>query len=55
MTFQKDYCSYNSHLLRQLEEKILFKNTTKSSIKTMDIFSLLNTDLGNLNDSSLIL
>ena len=31
------------------------KDTTKNSIKTMDISSLLNTDLGNLNESSLIL
>ena len=44
------YCSYHSHLPWQLKEKIQFKNTTKSSMKTMDISSLLNTDLGNLND-----
>ena len=31
------------------------KDTTKNSIKAMDIYSLLNTDLGNLNDLSLIL
>ena len=31
------------------------KDTNKSSIKTMDVSSMLNTDLGNLNDSSLIL
>ena len=31
------------------------KDDMKNSIKTMDISSLLNTDLGNLNDSSLIL
>ena len=36
-------------------KRFLLKDTTKSSIKTMDISSLLNTDFGNLNDSSLIL
>ena len=35
--------------------KIPFKGTTENSIKTMNISSLLNTDLSNLNDSSLIL
>ena len=30
------------------------KDTTKNSFKTMDISSLLNIDLGNLNDSILI-
>ena len=44
------YCSYHSHLPWQLKEKIQFKNTTKSSIKTMDISILLNTDFGNLNN-----
>ena len=44
------YCSYHSHLPWQLKEKIQFKNTTKSSMKTMDISSLLNIDLGNSND-----
>ena len=46
-------CSYHSHLPRQIKKKkkkIPFKNTTKSSVKTMDISSLLNTDLGYLND-----
>ena len=32
-----------------------FKRYTKNSIKTMDISSLLNTDLGNLIDLSFIL
>ena len=41
------------------EEKITRKilhlqDTTKTSIKTMEISSLLNTDLGNWNDSSFI-
>ena len=41
------------------EEKIPWKkfrlqDTTKASIKIMEIFTLLNTDLGNWNDSSLI-
>ena len=35
------------------KKRFHLKDTTKSS--TMDISSLLNTDLGNLNDSSLIL
>ena len=30
------------------------KDTTKNSFKTMEISSLLNIDLGNLNDSILI-
>ena len=42
----KDYCSYHFHLPRQLKENVLFKNTAKSSIKTMDNSSQLNTDLG---------
>ena len=37
-----------------LKKKLHLHNTTNSSIKTMDVSSLLNTDLGNLNDSSLI-
>ena len=36
------------------QRKTPFRNTTKSSIKTKHS-SLLNTDLGNLNDSNLIL
>ena len=35
-------------------KKFPLKDTTKASIKTMKIFSLLNTDLSNWNDSSLI-
>ena len=35
-------------------KKINLKDTTKTSIKTTEISSLLNTDLGNWNDSSLI-
>ena len=35
-------------------KKFYLQDTTKTSIKTMEIFSLLNTDLGNWNDSSLI-
>ena len=36
-------------------ERFHLKDTTKSSIKTIDISSLLNTNFGSLNDSSLIL
>ena len=37
------------------EKRFHLKDTTKNRIKTMDVSNLLNTDLGNLNDSSLIL
>ena len=37
------------------KERFHWKDDTKHSIKTKDISSLLNSDLGNLNDSSLIL
>ena len=46
---------YNSYLPRQLEERFCLKDSAKNPVKTMDISSLLNTDLGNLNDWSLIL
>ena len=35
-------------------KKFHLQDTTKTSIKTMEIFSLLNTDLGNWNEWSLI-
>ena len=35
-------------------KKFYLQDTTKTSIKTMEIFSLLNTDLGNWNEWSLI-
>ena len=35
-------------------KKFHLQHTTKTFIKTMEIFSLLNTDLCNWNDSSLI-
>ena len=37
------------------KKRFHWKDNTKNSIKTIDISSLLNTDLGNLKDSSLIL
>ena len=37
------------------KKRFHLKETTKSSIKIMDISRMLNTDLGNLNDWSLIL
>ena len=37
------------------KKRFSLKDTTKSSIKTMDISRLLNIDLVNLNDLSLIL
>ena len=47
---------YHFNLPQQLEEMIPFKkDITKISTNTMDNCSLLNTDLGNLNDSGLIL
>ena len=38
-----------------LKKRFHLKEATKSSIKIMEISRMLNTDLGNLNDSSLIL
>ena len=52
--FPERVLQYHSHFQRQLKEKTPFK-TTKNFIRTMDIFSLLNTDLGNLNRQSFIL
>ena len=43
------YALYHSN------KRLHLKYTTKYTIKTMDISSLLNTDLGHLSDSSLIL
>ena len=54
-TLQKDYCSTISTYHSKPKKIFHLKDSTKNSIKAMDISSLLNTDLGNLNDSSLIL
>ena len=54
-TFQKGYCSTFPTYRGNLKKSFHIKDTTKNSIKTMDISSLLNTDLGNLNDLSLTL
>ena len=37
------------------KKRFHLKDTTKNFIKSVDISSLLNTDLSNLNDSSLML
>ena len=54
-TFQKDYCSIIPTYHGNLKKSFHLKHTTKNFIKTMDISSLLNTDLGNLNGSSFIM
>ena len=38
-----------------LKKRFYLKNTTKNTIKTLNISTLLNTNIGNLNDSRLIL
>ena len=53
--FQKDYCSTIPTYHGNSKKRFHLKNTTKNSIKIADISRLLNTELGNLNDSSLIL
>ena len=54
-TFQKDYCSTIPTYHGNLKKRFCLKDSAKNPIKTMDISSLLKTDLGNLNDWSMIL
>ena len=54
-TLQKDYCSIIPTYDGNLKKSFHLKDATKNFIKTMDISSLLNTDLGNLNGSSFIM
>ena len=50
-----DYCSTIPTYNGNSKKRFHLKDTIKNSIKTMDISNLLNTDLGNINNSSLIL
>ena len=54
-TFKKDYFSTISTYHGNSKKRFHLKDTTKNPIKTMDISSLLNTDLCTLNGSNLIL
>ena len=53
--FQKDYCSTIPTYHGNSKKRFYLKDAKKKSIKTIDISSLLNADLGKLNDLSLIL
>ena len=52
---RKDYCSIIPIYHGNSKKRFHLKDTTKHFIKTRDIFILLSTDLGNLNNQSLIL
>ena len=54
-TFQKNCHSTIPNYHGNSKKRFHLKGTTKNSIKAMDVSSRLNTELGNLNDSSLIL